>query len=198
MIACLRGPLIHRDVNRVIVDVHGVGYNVFVSLNTLGLLPESEEAILLIHTAFRENSLELYGFATHDEKSLFEMLISVSGIGPKTSLTILSGISPLEFRDAIFTKDLAKLSSIPGIGKKSAERIVVELKEKIMKLSPKDQTKTAGGLSKNLEEDLTSSLINLGYKQKIAAETAHKVMEHAEPNISLEQAVKLAFKDLVK
>jgi len=198
MIACLRGLLIHRDVNRVIVDVNGVGYNVFVSLNTLGLLPESEEALLHIHTAFRENSLELYGFATEEEKSLFEMLISVSGIGPKTSLTILSGISPPQFRQAIFEKDLAKLSSIPGIGKKSAERIVVELKEKVIKLSPKDQMKTAGRPSRSLEEDLTSSLINLGYKQKIAAETAHKVMENAEPNMSLEQAVKLAFKDLVK
>jgi Holliday junction DNA helicase RuvA len=133
-----------------------------------------------------------------EEKSLFEMLISVSGIGPKTSLTILSGISPPQFRQAIFEKDLAKLSSIPGIGKKSAERIVVELKEKVIKLSPKDQMKTAGRPSRSLEEDLTSSLINLGYKQKIAAETAHKVLENAEPNMSLEQAVKLAFKDLVK
>jgi Holliday junction DNA helicase RuvA len=198
MIAFLRGPLIQRDVNRVIVDVNGVGYNVFVSLNTLGLLPETKDALLHIHTAFRENALELYGFATTEEKSLFEMLLSVSGIGPKTSLTILSGISPPEFREAIFQKDLAKLSSIPGIGKKSAERIVVELKEKILKLSPKDSTKIVGHLSKNLEEDLTSSLVNLGYKQKVAAETAHKILEKAEPTISLEQAVKLAFKDLVR
>lgn len=198
MIACLRGPLIRRDVNRVIVDVNGVGYNVFVSLNTLGLLSETEDALLHIHTAFRENSLELYGFATEEEKSLFEMLLSVSGIGPKTSLTILSGISPVEFRRAIFEKDLVKLSSIPGIGKKSAERIVVELKEKILKLAPKDQSRSAVAMSRSLEEDLTSSLINLGYKQKIAAETAHKIVKNAEPNISLEQAVKLAFKDLVK
>jgi len=198
MIACLRGPLIYRGVNRVVVDVNGVGYNVFVSLNTLESLPNQDEALLHIHTAFRENSLELYGFATEEEKSLFEMLLSVSGIGPKTSLTILSGILPDGFRRAVYEKDLVKLSSIPGIGKKSAERIVVELKEKITALPSKAKTTDLSCLKPNLQEDLTSSLINLGYKQKIAAETAERIINKSEANISLEQAVKMAFKELIK
>ena len=198
MIACLRGPLIYRGVNRVIVDVNGVGYNVFVSLNTLESLPNQEEALLLIYTAFRENSLELYGFATEEEKSLFEMLLSVSGIGPKTSLTILSGISPDGFKQAICEKNLAKLSSIPGIGRKSAGRIVVELKEKITAFPSKAKTTDTSCTKSNLQEDLTSSLINLGYKQKIAAETAERVLRNSEANLSLEQAVKLAFKELIK
>lgn len=198
MIACLRGPLIFRGVNRVVVDVNGVGYNVFVSLNTLEVLPQKDEALLHVYTAFRENSLELYGFATEEEKSLFEMLLTVSGIGPKTSLTILSGVSPDGFKQAVFEKDLAKLSSIPGIGKKSAERIVVELKEKIKAPPEKGRTSEIGQSKVNLEEDLISSLINLGYKQKIAAEAAQKVLKKAEQNISLEQAVKLAFKELIK
>jgi Holliday junction DNA helicase RuvA len=198
MIACLRGPLIYRGVNRVIVDVNGVGYNVFVSLNTLESLPNQEEALLHIHTAFRENSLELYGFATEEEKSLFEMLLSVSGIGPKTSLTILSGISPDGFKQAICEKNLAKLSSIPGIGKKSAERIVVELKEKVTAFPSKAKTTDMSCPKSNLQEDLTSSLINLGYKQKIAGETAERVLRNSEENMSLEKAVKLAFKELIK
>jgi Holliday junction DNA helicase RuvA len=198
MIACLRGPLIFRGVNRVIVDVNGVGYNVFVSLNTLEALPQKDEALLHVYTAFRENSLELYGFATEEEKSLFEMLLTVSGIGPKTSLTILSGVSPDGFKRAVFEKDLAKLSSIPGIGKKSAERIVVELKEKIKAPPEKGKTAETSHSKVDLEEDLISSLINLGYKQKVAAEAAQKVLKNTEQNISLEQAVKLAFKELIK
>ncbi len=198
MIACLRGPLIYRGVNRVIVDVNGVGYNVFVSLNTLESLPNRDEALLHIHTAFRENSLELYGFATEEEKALFEMLLSVSGIGPKTSLTILSGISPDGFRRAVHEKDLAKLSSIPGIGKKSAERIVVELREKVTSIAARARTTDPSPLKPNLQEDLTSSLINLGYKQKIAADTAERIVNKCDPNMSLEHAVKLAFKELIK
>ncbi|MGC8604566.1 MAG: Holliday junction branch migration protein RuvA [Desulfomonilaceae bacterium] len=198
MIASLRGPLIYRGVNRVIVDVNGVGYNVFVSLNTLESLPLQEEALLHIHTALRDNSLELYGFATEEEKSLFEMLLNVSGIGPKTSLTILSGISSDGFKQAICDKDLAKLSSIPGIGRKSAERIVVELKEKISAFPSRAKTTEMGGAKPNLQEDLTSSLINLGYKPKIASETAERVLKGSEIDMSLEQAVKLAFKELIK
>ncbi len=198
MIACLRGPLIFRGINRVIVDVNGVGYNVYVSLNTLESLPEKEEALLHVYTAFRENSLELYGFATEEEKSLFEMLLTVSGIGPKTSLTILSGVSPDGFKQAVFEKDLTKLSSIPGIGKKSAERIVVELKEKIKVAPVNSKTLHTCNQATSLQEDLTSSLMNLGYRQKIASETAQEVLKRAEPHISLEQAVKLAFKELIK
>ena len=198
MIACLRGSLIYRGVNRVIVDVNGVGYNVFVSLNTLESLPSQTETLLHIHTAFRENSLELYGFATEEEKSLFEMLLGVSGIGPKTSLTILSGISPDGFKKAVCEKDFAKLSSIPGIGKKSAERIVVELKEKMTAFPSRTLTSDSGNTKPDLQEDLTSSLINLGYKQKVAGDTAERVLKKSGLDISLEQAVKLAFKELIK
>ena len=122
----------------------------------------------------------------------------MSGIGPKTSLTILSGVSPDGFKQAVFEKDLTKLSSIPGIGKKSAERIVVELKEKIKVAPVNSKTLHTCNQATSLQEDLTSSLMNLGYRQKIASETAQEVLKRAEPHISLEQAVKLAFKELIK
>ena len=130
MIASLRGTLVSRGFNRVIVDVQGVGYDVSVSLPTLEMLTENGEVFLHIHTSVRENALELYGFTDQQEKTLFEMLIGVSGIGPRSALTILSGISPERFQHAVIQGDVRRLTAIPGIGKKSAERMLLELKEK--------------------------------------------------------------------
>ena len=198
MIAALRGKVISRTFNRVIIDVQGVGYDVAVSLTTLESLAENGEVQLHIHTALRENSLELYGFHTTDEKALFEMLIGVSGIGPRTALTILSGISPESLRDAVMRGDLPRLTAIPGIGKKSGERILVELKDKIRKmglatLSPSDVHAPA-----SLEGDLVSSLVNLGYKERDARQVAAKILKSKDSHISLTDAVKLALKELMK
>jgi len=198
MIASLRGKIAFKGLNRIIVDVQGVGYEVAVSLSTIEALPQDAEAFLNIHTAVRENALELYGFVTQEEKSLFEMLLTVAGIGPRLSLNILSGISPDGFRRAVLEGDLHRLTSIPGIGKKSAERMVLELKEKIHKM-PMFGDSISGKFSPcSLQDDLVSSLTNLGYKERMAETVAKKVLKESGPDISLPYAVKTALKELMK
>ncbi len=196
MIACLRGKVLYKSLNRVIIDVQGVGYDVAVSLTSLEHLRHEEEAFLYVYTCLRENALELFGFVTPEEKSLFEMLIGVSGVGPKTSLGILSGITPEEFRHAILSGDLHKLTSLPGIGKKSAERIVLELREKIRKISPSEQPGNGKRPICNLERDLISSLMNLGYRERNAESAAKKVLQTASSDIKLPEAIKTALKVL--
>lgn len=198
MIASLRGKIVSKGVNTIVVDVQGVGYDVAVSLSSLEFIPQEGDVFLHVHTSMRENAFELYGFVTREEKTLFEMLLKVAGVGPKTSLIVLSGISPEGFRKAVLGNDLHKLTSIPGIGKKSAERIVLELREKIAKMpaggpcAPEKQTK------ETLERDVVSSLLNLGYKERVAETVAHKVMKELDPGTSLSNAIKAALKELMK
>jgi Holliday junction DNA helicase RuvA len=198
MIASLRGHVIARDTNRVIVDVRGVGYDVTVTLTTMTVLPEDGEVFFHIHTALRENSLELYGFVDQQEKALFEMLLGVTGIGPRLAITILSGISPDQFQRAVLQGDFRRLTAIPGIGRKSAERIVLELKEKIGKLGIPAGAPSAKGASAGIEEDLVSSLENLGYKTRDARAAARRVLNDGEPGLSLPEAVRSALKELNK
>ena len=197
MIASLRGQVISRSLNRVIIETHGVGYDVAVSITTAESLSQTGEVFLHIHTALRENALELYGFKTEEEKALFEMLLSVAGIGPRTSMLILSGISPDGFKRAVLEGDLHQLTSIPGIGRKSAERIVLELKDKIRRLSP-ELGLLGKGRAATLEDDLASSLVNLGYPERTAMAAARKVIKESEPGLTLSQMVKLTLKHLMK
>jgi Holliday junction DNA helicase RuvA len=197
MIASLRGQVISRSINRVIIETHGVGYDVAVSITTAESLSQTDEVFLHIHTAMRENALELYGFKTEEEKTLFEMLLSVAGIGPRTSMLILSGISPDGFKQAVLEGDLHQLTSIPGIGLKSAERIILELKDKIRRLSP-EVGPLGKGRATTLEGDLASSLVNLGYPERTAVVAARKVVKDSEPGLTLSQMVKLALKHLMK
>lgn len=196
MIASLRGKIISKRANRIIVDVGGVGYEISVPLSSLDAFADSEEAFFHVHTALRENALELYGFAAPEEKALFEMLITVSGIGPRTSLAILSGTSPEGFRQAILSGNIQKLTAIPGIGKKTAERIVLELKEKIRKNVLPSACVPGTESAVSMEDDLISSLVNLGYKEKVAVEAAGKVLKGADSGITLGEAVKAALKGL--
>lgn len=198
MIACLRGNVIFRGINRIVVDVRGVGYDLAVSLSTLESLPDNGEAFLHVHTALRENALELYGFGTEEEKRLFEMLITVKGIGARTSLVILSGISPEGLRAAILESNVHRLTAIPGVGKKSAERIILELREKIQKAGIVSSAAHGKSSPASLEDDLISSLVNLGYKDRVAATAARKTLKSAAPDLSLPQALKAALKDLMK
>ncbi len=198
MIASLRGAIVKRDVNSVVIDVGGVGYEVSVSLNTLEHLPPNGDVFLHVSTIVRENSLELYGFHNQEEKRIFELLISVTGIGPRTSLAILSGISPNSFCDAIIMGDTATLTKIPGVGKKSAERLVVELREKVAKIgltAAKGATIPTVG---TLEGDVISSLVALGYKDRDAVKVARKVLKNTTPETSPAEAVRLALKELMK
>lgn len=197
MIASLRGTAISVGINRIVLETMGVGYDVAVSISTLAGIAVGSEIFLHVSTVMRENALELYGFETLEEKTLFEMLITVAGIGPKTALSILSGISPEGFRQAVLGEDAQRLTVIPGIGRKSAERIILELKEKIRK-SPLLRGVVPGRPAEaSLEEDLVSSLVNLGYKDRAAAAVAQKVLKDAG-HITLPEAVKRALKEMMK
>src|ERR1700722_8588096 len=170
MIAHLRGKLIARHPNQVIVDAMGVGYDVTISVPTFSELPPAGgEVALHIHTHVREDQIALYGFQRAEEKHLFEKLISVSGIGPKLAITILSGMPADEMTAAIRGNDVARLTKIPGIGRKTAERMVLELRDKLPP-SQTGETPAAPAMTA-IEEDVISALINLGY-QRPAAERA--------------------------
>jgi holliday junction DNA helicase RuvA len=198
MIAALRGKVLHRGISRLVVDVQGVGYDVAVTLSTLEALPPNGEIFLHVHTVLRENALELFGFLDRDEKVLFELLLTVSGIGPRTALTILSGISPAVLHQAVLENDISKLTTIPGVGKKSAERMVLELRERMQKVNLSSTASTPKASRAVLEDDLVSSLVNLGYKERIALEAAKRVLKTAKPEVSLAQAVRLALKELIQ
>lgn len=170
MIAWLRGRLLEKHPSRVIVDVQGVGYEVHVPLSTFFDMAEpGSEISLRVHTHVREDTLALFGFASALEQQIFERLISVSGIGPKLALAVLSGIEPAEFVVAVERGDVARLTAIPGIGKKTAERIGLELKDR---LPPIAAPVTAGEepveAARDLRHDLLSALLNLGYHRPLA------------------------------
>jgi Holliday junction DNA helicase RuvA len=167
MIALLTGRIAYKSPDHVILDVHGVGYRVMIPFSTYYELPEEGEVTLHIHTSVREDAIHLYGFRTRLEKSFFQLLISVSGIGPKLARDILSNIQPTPLAQALTAGDLHKLSTIPGIGKKTAERLVLELKDKAGKLdiATLPQTGSRGGAEGDVLDDVTSALINLGYKE---------------------------------
>ena len=175
MIAHLRGKLIARHPNQVIVDAMGVGYDVTISVPTFSELPPAGgEVSLHIHTHVREDQIALYGFLRPEEKHLFEKLISVSGIGPKLAITILSGMPTNEMTSAIRGNDVARLTKIPGIGRKTAERMVLELRDKLPPAGS-DQVQVVTSLSP-VQEDVLSALMNLGY-QRASAEKALSTVE---------------------
>ena len=200
MIALIRGTLAYKSIDHVIIDVGGVGYRLFIPLSTFYALPENGEVSFYTHTHVREDALLLYGFLTLEEKYLFVVLIGISGIGPKLAINILSHIPAAELKNAIAAGDVKRLSGLPGIGKKTAERLVLELKDKIgaveMPLAATGASPTAGQSSGDLVNDVISALINLGYKEN----QARKVLESMElaPGTSMEDALKGALKVLVR
>ena len=170
MIAHLRGVLLSKHPNQAVVETAGVGYEVNISVPTFSEMPSSgSEVALHIHTHVREDALTLYGFLRITEKQLFEKLITVSGIGPKLAITILSGMPANEMAGAIRGNDVARLTRIPGIGKKTAERMVLELRDKLPEVAG-ISTPAVPSLNA-VEEDVLSALVNLGY-QRPAAERA--------------------------
>jgi holliday junction DNA helicase RuvA len=170
MIAHLRGTLLAKHPNQAIVETHGVGYDVAISVPTFTEMPPAgAEVALYIHTHVREDALSLYGFLRLAEKQLFEKLLTVSGIGPKLAITILSGMPVDEMVGAIRGGDLARLTRIPGIGKKTAERMVLELRDKLP--VPTGGSETSLAAVTPVEEDVISALVNLGY-QRAAADKA--------------------------
>jgi holliday junction DNA helicase RuvA len=197
MIAFLRGRVLERQPNRVIVDVAGVGYDVAVPLSTYYTAGEAGvEIALRIHTHVRDDQIALFGFATVLELTLFERLISVSGIGPKVALSVLSGIEPRELVTAIQRSDLARLTRIPGVGKKTAERIVLELRDRLPKaLEVEAAGAAAPSPADDLRDDLVSALTNLGYHRQAIDKTLEAML--AGPELPrFEDALRSALKDL--
>src|SRR5512141_153922 len=157
MIGSLRGKVLSRRPDNVLIDVNGVGYVVQVPVTTLAALPEEgRDVFLYIHTHVREDAISLFGFSSEPEKRIFITLLGVSGIGPKMAVTILSGISSDEFLEAVQREDVAALCRIPGLGKKTAGRLILELKEKLP---------SSGRATDRVFEDALSALVNFGYKK---------------------------------
>ena len=177
MIAHLRGKLISRRPNLVIVETGGVGYDVTISVPAFSELPSlGSEVSFHIHTHVREDQLALYGFLRHEEKELFEKLITVSGIGPKLAITTLSGMPADDMVNSIRANDLARLTKIPGIGRKTAERMVLELRDKLPPVGA-DQVHVVPSLSAT-QEDVLSALVNLGYQRAVAEKTLAALKEN--------------------
>jgi Holliday junction DNA helicase RuvA len=165
VIAQVRGRLVRKEPQEAVVDVGGVGYRVAIPLSTFYRLGDvGDEVTLLTHTHVREDTLALFGFLTSGEQALFERLIAVSGVGPRLALSILSGIEAPDLVSALRTSDVARLTRIPGVGKKTAERLVLELKDKVQKLSGAEEPAPAGPAAAT-KEDLASALVHLGYSR---------------------------------
>ena len=198
MIARLKGTLAEKAPNRLTVDVGGVGYDVLVPLSTFyGIGEPGASVALRIHTHVREDVIALYGFATALEQDLFERLISISGIGPKLALAVLSGIDPGELVRAIRSQDVARLTRIPGVGTKTAERIGLELKDRLPLASTTAAGLLEGAAGDDLRSDLLSALINLGYKGQVA-EKAVDIAIKKTPNASFEQVLRDILRGMIR
>jgi holliday junction DNA helicase RuvA len=200
VIAFLRGRILDKQPNRIVVDVNGVGYDLSVPLSTFyGLADVGGEIALRVHTHVREDALALFGFATRLEQDLFERLIGVSGIGPKVGLAVLSGIEPMDLIRAIERGDLARLTAIPGVGKKTSERIVLELRDRL----PRVEAAAAGEAATSVEaplllrDDLLSALINLGYHRPLAEKAVEAAIKRT-PDGDFERTLKQALRELAK
>jgi Holliday junction DNA helicase RuvA len=200
MIAFLRGQVLHKQPNRVTVDVHGVGYDVQVPLSTYYQIGDNgTEVALRVHTHVREEALQLYGFWTDLERQLFERLIGISGIGPKLAISLLSGMDTRDLLAAVQRADVARLTAVPGIGKKTAERIVLELKDRVAGLGaavpdqgpvlrPEDQ----------LKDDVLSALQNLGYHRPLAEKAVDAALAGDATGASFEHVLKGALSALMR
>lgn len=190
MISLLRGTIARKELGNVIVDVGGVGYGVTVPLSTFYRLPEIGGATeLTIHTHMKDSGIELFGFLSEDEKTVFNLLIGVSGVGPKLATGILSNIDPGEFASAVASGELQK-KKIPGIGPKLASRLQNELKDKVPKLSVSEETKREGTIA----GDVISALLNLGYKKNEIDEHIKQLEEIASRENDIEKALRASLK----
>jgi holliday junction DNA helicase RuvA len=197
MIAQIRGQLVEKRPGAVVVETQGIGYQLFVSLSTFYDLPEANQGVRLhTYTHVREDLLQLFGFSTFLEKEIFQILIGVSGIGPKLALNILSGIAPAELIASLQAEDVARLTTIPGVGRKTAERLVFDLKEKIRKIAVRDEVPKEEKKKKDqVVEDVVSALVNLGYRKNQAEAVVEQVWRQ-RPEASLEEVLKASLRAL--
>jgi Holliday junction DNA helicase RuvA len=191
MIGYLKGKIISLKPTRVLLDVSGVGYNINISLNTFEKISAVSSASLFIFTSVKQDSISLFGFHSESEKEMFELLISINGIGPKSALGILSGIQVSELKSAILSSDISRIVAVPGIGKKTAERVMLELKNKLDGISEVGSNLTP---SSNRSEAI-SALATLGYNLKSAEKTVLEILSE-NPALSLEDIIKKALSHL--
>ncbi|MGV7220057.1 MAG: Holliday junction branch migration protein RuvA [Nitrospinales bacterium] len=190
MIAYLKGVLISKSPISVTVDVNGVGYEVFVPLSTFYELPDTGNSISFrIHTQHKEDTLKLFGFLTEEDKKIFEILISINKVGPKMALTILSGMSTSALLNAVNNNDVDRLSTIPGVGRKTSERLILELKDKLKNIETTED-RTSSSSTNGTMEDALSALINLGYKKPQAEMALKKVTSDSDSTTDLEYLIK--------
>ena len=194
MIAELTGALVRKSPARIVLDVGGVGFGMLVPLSTFRALPEEGESVrMFTHLHVRDDALDLFGFLTIEERAIFRELISVSGIGPKLGLAVLSGLSPDVFRRAVIEEDLGLLTSVSGIGKKTAQRMIVELKEK---LSGIDVSSIGGVGGPGLEDagDAVLALVSLGVNRVSACEAVLRVQREAGSDLPIEELIRRALR----
>jgi Holliday junction DNA helicase RuvA len=196
MIAFLRGRLVHKDPTFVIIDVGGVGYQVTISLATYSDIKDEETIVLYTHLAIREDAHILFGFSKESEKKLFQQLISVNGVGPSTAIVMLSFMNSAELKHAIVHENAAALQSIKGIGGKTAQRVIIELKDKLKKESWEESTTPVSfGTHNTLRKEALSALLTLGLPKAAAEKSVDAVLKKSGNTITLEDLVKQALKN---
>jgi len=193
MIGFLTGKIISSKPTRILLDVNGVGYAVNISINTFENIADKETVSLFIYTSVREDSITLYGFYSEAEKQMFELLISVTGIGPKLAQSILSGIQTDDLKDAIQRGDISRIIAVPGIGRKTGERLVLELKNKVDMISEEGKKE----IPFSIKKEAVAALTTLGYNSKVADTIIREVLS-AEPDLSLEELIKKSLAGLNK
>lgn len=193
MIGYLKGKIISAKPTQIILDVNNVGYLIHISISTFEKISDQNEVSLYIHTYVREDALNLYGFYTEAEKEMFELLISISGIGPKVALSILSGISVEELQSAIQSENVSRLVSVPGVGRKTAERVVLELKSKVGFI----ETAASKGIDFTIKQEAVLALTTLGYNQKVADKIVRDLLS-SNPTFTLEELIKKSLAELNK
>lgn len=196
MISFLKGRLVQKDPTHVVIDVNGVGYHLSISLQTFAEIKDQENTLIHTHLAIREDAHLLYGFSTEAEKKLFQQLISVNGIGPSTAIVMLSFLSSEELKQAIVQEDVTTLQRIKGIGGKTAQRVIIELKDKLRKDLSEDAIQGIPGLKHNtLRNEALSALITLGITKSAAEKSVDTVLKKSGNTLTLEDLVKQALKN---
>src|SRR5690348_14308477 len=196
MIAFLKGRQVHRDPTHVVIDVNGVGYQVNISLQTFADIKEQENITLFTHLSIREDAHVLFGFSDELEKRLFQQLISVNGVGPSTAIVMLSYMSSNELKTAILKEDAAALQSIKGIGGKTAQRVIIDLKDKLKKESwEESQPAISLGGHNTLRKEALSALLTLGLSKPVAEKSIDAALKKSGNTITLEELVKQALKN---
>ena len=201
MIAHLQGVLAAKTVERVVIDVHGVGYQVVVPLSTYYALPDLQERVLLLTTMYvREDTMRLYGFATPEEQEMFELLIGVSSVGPRLALNMLSSLAATDLRQTIAQAETRRLQAIPGVGRKTAERVVLELQDKMtaLALTTAGQSPAVVTTDEQVMRDVISALLNLGYRQNEAEKAVRTARAKQNGNLLLEPLLKDALQALAR